>query len=381
MPKPRFGHEMEMGKSDQTLDVMSHDSTHVRLVIEAEKQSNIARSKALDILNKYSKDLGNDDECNDDDDDNNDHDNDEKKDEGRDDKQETIESYSSPYNEVRNQYIDNNDKEEIPCDDECDTTSEKDSVFDNKFDDITDEDLEHIARCLIPLSPKGLKKNRAKNISGRFEFKRINNGALAVVKSHKELHIMKEDEISKQAEKSNQSKPEKRGRKFGLKRRKSIRRARSRSRASRDFDSGIHTDDACLHDDQTVKDSSKLQMKAKASQKALNKKVKDGDLPPKPTPKPKEKPKRDRSVGAPSSRATASDIDSEEVISVVSFSSMSSMSEMSVAEKMKERGPIVLTQAMMDTAVIPDMICLKKNVKLTKIQVLKRKLSFSKGKI
>lgn len=374
MPKPRFDREMDSGKSEMTLDVFSHDSTHVRLVIEAEKQSNIARTKALEILNKYSKDF---------DDENVDKENGKNEDEGRDDGQGVSKSQTSPYTEARNQYIDISNKE-VPCDDEddCGDASQKDGVFDEKFEDLSEEDLEHIARCLKPLSPKGLKKKKNKNISGRFEFKRINNGALAVVKSHDELKIMKSSDASKlPGENENEAKEERRGRRFSLKHRKASRRARSRSRASRDFDSGIHTDDACLQnmDEQTVKDSSKLKMNVKPSQPVLNKEIKKGDLPPKPNVKPKEKIKRDGSVEAPSSRATVSDADIEEIISVVS--SMSSLSEKSVAEKMKERGPIVLTQAMLETAVIPDMICLKKNVKLTKMQVLKRKLSFSKGKI
>jgi len=60
---------------------------------------------------------------------------------------------------------------------------------------------------------------------------------------------------------------------------------------------------------------------------------------------------------------------------------MSDLSDVSVSDKVKQRGPVVLTEAMLETAVIPDSICLKKNIKLTKMASLRRKLSFSKGKI
>ena len=378
-----------MGKSDPSLDVLSHDSTHVRLVMEAEKQSSIARFNASEILSKYSKDMSVDEP--------------DKNEEGRDDdvdvnnkQEEPLESPKSEYMEYRNEYIDNNkEKQDVPANNENDETSSKrESVFDEQFEEITDEDLEHIAKCIVPLSPKGLKKSKKKKMSGRFEFMRINNGALTVVKSHRKLNIKstgtedtseekKEEEKELESKKSAEPEKKKRGRLFS-KSKRSSRRSRSRSRASRDFDSGIHTDDACLQnlDEQSIKEKSKLKMKVKPTESAYNKEVKEGDLPPKPTmPKPKVSPKSDddKSAISTSSKATASDYDFEEVISVET--GMSSLSEMSVAEKMKKRGPIVLTQAMIDNAVIPDTICLKKNVKLTKIQVLKRKMSFSKGKI
>lgn len=372
-----------MGKSDPSLDVLSHDSTHVRLVMEAEKQSSIARYNASEILSKYSKDKSVDEP--------------DKNEEGRDDdvddkQEEPLEPQISEYMEYRNEYIDNNkEKQDVTANNNNDeTSSKKESVFDEQFEEITDEDLEHIAKCIMPLSPKGLKKGKKKKMSGRFEFMRINNGALTVVKSHRKMNIKSTGDISeekkeeKELESEKSAEPEKRGRLFSMKSRRSSRRSRSRSRASRDFDSGIHTDDACLQnlDEQSVKEKSKLKMKAKPTQSAYNKEVKQGDLPPKPSmPKPKVSPKSDddKSVISTSSKATASDYDFEEVISVET--GMSSLSEMSVSEKMKKRGPIVLTESMIDNAVIPDMICLKMNVKLTKIQVLKRKMSFSKGKI
>lgn len=398
MPKPRFGEDK--AKSEQPLDLFSHDSTHVQLVIEAEKQSNLARLKAMDILSKYSRDVQ--DETKDVEDtkdakdvkdtrDMNDtrdkienNDNEEATEEERDDDERDI-TTSSSYYEVRNQYM--NDKEEIPCDDDY-VKSQKDDIFNNKFGELTDEDIEHIARCIVPLSPKGLKRNKVKNVSGRFEFKRINTGTVSVVKSHEKLTIISKEELSKAAGKAIESKNKstQRGRKkkglvsriAGRSRSRSRSRMRSRSR-NRDMDSGIMTDDACLQnvDEQTVQNNARLQPRQEKPVK-LNKEVKRGDLPPKPMPKPNPI-KRERSFGAPSSRATASDEDYEEVISVES--SMSPLSEVSVAEKMKQRGPIVLTQGMLDTAVIPEMICLKTYVKLTKIQKLKRKLSFSKGRI
>lgn len=391
MPRPRF--DEEFNKSEQTLDVFSHDSTHVRLVLEAERQSNLARSKAMDILQKYSKDYGMD---------NNDDNNLQTEldnaysDEDRDDRNLGIDQNpESPYVQTRSQFIDMNGQD-TPQDLDVQSLAGsegeqlKNDVFDEKCDELTEEDLEHIAHCLLPLSPKGIKKNKAKQVSGRFEFRKINSGSVSVVKSHQKLSIMSPDDLKKQQGESaidknaiktrkdqNDFSPKK-GKPGGLRRKFSFS---SRSRASKDVDSGIHTDDACLHgtatdDESNIKDR-KQSHSTQIHSSPLQKEVKEGDLPPKPTPKPK--PVRKMSMGAPSSRATASDVDYDEVISAIT--NMSDISEVSIAEKAKERGPVVLTEAMLKTAVIPETICLKTKVKLTRIEVLKRKFSFGKGKI
>mmetsp|Transcript_12249 Transcript_12249/g.22960 ORF Transcript_12249/g.22960 Transcript_12249/m.22960 type:complete len:394 (+) Transcript_12249:300-1481(+) len=393
MPRPRF--DEEFNKSEQTLDVFSHDSTHVRLVLEAEKQSNLARSKAMDILQKYSKDYGIDDI-----DDKQQHQQQSElenspSDEDRDDRDLMIDlTMESPYIQSRSQFMDMNRQEDTPQDldvQSC-TASEgeqqKNDVFDEKCEELTQEDLEHIAHCLMPLSPKGLKRNKAKQISGRFEFRRINSGSVSVVKSHRALSIMSPEDFKKQQggstavkntiktrEDPNEFVPKK-GKPGSLRRRFSFS---SRSRASKDVDSGIHTDDACLQgtDDESNKKERKQPHSTQVHSNPLQKQVKEGDLPPKPSPK--IKPVRRMSMGAPSSRATASDIDYDEVISVVT--DMSDISEVSIAEKAKDRGPVVLTEAMLKTAIIPETICLKTQVKLTRIEALKRKFSFSKGKI
>ena len=286
---------------------------------------------------------------------------------------------ASPYINCRNQY--ENDNENNDDGQESNDGSQKQQrhgIFDENFD-LTEEDLEQIARCLLPLSPKGLKKNKAKQVSGRFEFKRINTGAVSVVKSHQKLDVMSPEDLPSPKEREGAAKhgkqkdfSPKKGKRGGLRRRFSF--SSNRSKSGKDVDSGIHTDDALFHGYEEQEQKQKSPTK-----QGLDKKIKAGDLPPKPSPRSKPKRELSESVGAPSSRATASDVDHEEVISVES--DMSDLSEMSIAEKAKERGPIVLTEAMLKTAVIPDTICLKKNVKLTKMEALRRKLSFSKGKI
>ena len=354
MPRPRFD---EHETSEQTLDLFSHDSTHVHLVIEAEKQSTIAREKAMEILQKYSNQMA--------------------ETETRDDTYPGQYS-ASPYINCRNQY------ENDPADDDGQESKDgsqlqqRHGIFDHDFDELTEEDLEQIARCLLPLSPKGLKKNKAKQVSGRFEFKRINTGAVSVVKSHQKVDVMSPEDLSVLREREGAPKngkqrdfSPKKGKRGGLRRRFSFS---SRSKAGKDVDSGIYTDDALFHGD-----GEQEEKQMSPTKKGLNKKANAGDLPPKPSPRPKPKRELSESVGAPSSRATASDADHEEVISVES--DLSDLSEMSISEKARDRGPIVLTEAMLKTAVIPDTICLKKKVKLTKLEVLRRKLSFSKGKI
>ena len=376
---------LEVNKQSSDIDLFSHDSTHVRLVIEAEKQSDLARTKAREILQKYSKDYNEDGE---------------KKNEepgmqeNRDDGfQSTIEKYSqSPYIHCMDQYS--------PEEDEEAKRDENEGVFDKGgLEDLTDDDVAQIARCLQPLSPKGLRRNKAKKVSGQFEFKRINNGAISVVKSNRKLEIITNpDDILEHAEafaaaKKNTKKKKggfspKKGKKGGLKRRFSFS-SRSRGGAT---DSGVFTDDACLKmsssQSQTeayinsMNDNSP-KTAAVAVVNPLKKEVKNGDLPPIPT---KKKPAvRRLSIVAPSSVATASDgdVDGEEIISVVS--NISEISEVSVAEKYKNRGPVVLTKAMLEQAVIPDTICLKYRKKQTKMQSLglkmKRKLSFGKRQI
>ena len=360
MPRPRLD---EHETSEQTLDLFSHDSTHVHLVIEAEKQSTIAREKAMEILQKYSNQMA--------------------ETETRDDTYPGQYS-ASPYINCRNQYVNDNDNENDAADDDGQKSNDgsqlqqRHGIFDHDFDELTEEDLEQIARCLLPLCPKALRKNKAKQVSGRFEFKRIITGAVSVVKSHQKLDIMSPEDLSVMKEREGAPKngkqrdfSPKKGKRGGLRRRFSFS---SRSKAGKDVDSGIYTDDALFHGD-----GGQEEKQMPPTKKGLNKKAKAGDLPPKPSPRPKPKRALSESVGAPSSRATASDADHEEVISVES--DLSDLSETSISEKARERGPIVLTEAMLQTAVIPDMICLKKKVKLTKLEVLRRKLSFSKGKI
>jgi hypothetical protein len=388
MPRPKL--EEQNGKSENTFDLMSHDSTHVRLVLEAENQSKMARSKAMDMLQKYSKELPKDSGCDKENDiSNSNPDNSEE----RDDICPAGQYSASPYINCMNQFTNNDEQEEEQQQQEQhqqeqqgesnirleEQEQQRDDIFNDNFQELTERDLEQIARCLIPLSPKGLKKHKAKQVSGRFEFKRINTGGLSIVKCFQKQTIMSPEDLpsnkkseggSVQSQKTKQKDfTPKKGKRGGLRRRFSFS---SKSKAGKDADSGIFTDDALLHEENKDTKESLSPIK-----QGLNKKIKAGDLPPKPTPRPK--PTRKMSIGAPSSRATASDVDYEEVISVES--DMSDLSDVSVSDKVKQRGPVVLTEAMLETAVIPDSICLKKNIKLTKMASLRRKLSFSKGKI
>ena len=378
MPRPRF--EEQTNKSENTFDILSHDSTHVRLVMEAEKQSNIARSKAVDMLRKYSKQLPKDLVKKETEKEN--YIKDPENPEERDDVYPGQYS-ASPYINCRNQFTNDEQEEEEECNDRSEE-QQRDDIFNENVQDLTEQDLEQIARCLLPFSPKGLKKHKAKQVAGRFEFKRINTGTLSIVKSFRKQEIMAPEDlpspkkaddggsIQTQKMKHTDFSPKK-GKRGGLRRRFSFS---SRSKAGKDVDSGIFTDDALLHGAEEEENQDK-NVSLSPTKQGLNRKPKAGDLPPKPSPRPK--PKRKMSIGAPSSRATASDVDYEEVISVES--NMSDLSEVSISDKVKLRGPVVLTQAMLDTAVIPDSICLKKNIKLTKMASLRRKLSFSKGKI
>jgi len=359
--------------SEQTFDVFSHDSTHVNLVMEAEKESNIARLNAMDILQKYSKDIADDDD-----------DDDKTTKEERDERQLTINRYSaSPYIDCRNQYRENTDVENNSADEQSKASSKTPppSVFD-EWDAPTEQDIEQLVKHLLPLSPKGWKKNKAKQISGRFEFKQINS-VLSVVKSHNELSIKSPDSQSQGGGDGSVSVGKmkvKKGKKGGMRRRFSFS---SRSKAGgRDVDSGIHTDDAYLQDVHIVKDITPPEQPGNPGNSQPHKTVKKGDLPPKPVTTPKAKQRNlSLSLASPSSQGSASDIDGDEVISVAS--NLSDLSLISVSEKARLRGPIVLTTAMLQTmenAVIPDMICLKHSVKLSKMAILKRKLSFgSKG--
>ena len=382
--------------SQQTLDLFSHDSTHVRLVMEAERQSDLARERATSILQKYSKDADND--------------------KGNAQQNQATESRDeinqhtqyNPYNNSRledhaNIEEENNngkydvidsflqhEKERRNEEDNDDASQEPEETAQNEMfemmQDTSPVDMAHIAHCLLPLSPKGAPKNKAKRISGQFEFKRINGGALTVVKSASEdgSHYSFQSQHSKSSRRSKKSTSSKGSRKS--KRKGFIRRLSfgSRSKCSMNTEDALIGASRSVSERVTKQEKNDIDNDAKTAKGPLTgtkttpeKEKRAGDLPPKPRP-----PTRRVNSVAPSSKAEASDAGEEEVISVVS--DISDLSLESVAQKARNRlknGPIVLNEAMLSEARIPETICLKKQMKLTKIEKIKRKISFRKGNI
>ncbi len=383
----RLSHLEAQGRqeSNQTLDVFSHDSTHVRLVMEAERQSNLARKRATSILQKYSKDEKDDAQENVDDDRN----------ETPDMDRHTYNPYDANRNDgtmhnhipvkfdVIDNYLNINNGSGDEDDGESQEQKSQNQMFE-QFEETTPADMEHISRCLLPLSPKGAPKNKAKRISGQFEFKRINS-VLTVVKSADEdgTHHSFQSQNSKTSMGSKMSRGSRSSN--GTKKSSGKRRLRrvfsfgSRSKGS--VNTGINTDDAMIT---ASRSTSERITKAEKTEAATTSKVlpkvekekRQGDLPPKPKP-----PARRNNSIAPSSKAEASDAGEEEVISVVS--ELSELSLESVTQQARDRlkkGPIVLSEAMLGEVRIPESICLKKQVKMTKMQQMKRNFSFRKGK-
>lgn len=384
--------------SQQTLELFSHDSTHVRLVMEAERQSDLARERATSILQKYSKDADNDKgnaqqkQATESRDEINHHaqynpysnsrfeDNDYVEEENNNGKYDVIDSFLQHEKERRSE----EDNDDDGASQEQEETAQNEMF--EMMQDTSPVDMAHIAHCLLPLSPKGAPKNKAKRISGQFEFKRINGGALTVVKTAGEdgSHHSFQSQLSKSSrgsKKSMSSKSSKKSKRGGFRRRFSFG---SRSKCS------MNTEDALIGASRSVSERVTKQEKNNTDANAKTgvgpstdtkttpeKEKRTGDLPPKPRP-----PKPRVNSVAPSSKAEASDAGEEEVISVVS--DISELSLESVAQKARNRlktGPIVLNEAMLSEARIPETICLKKQMKLTKIEKIKRKISFRKGNI
>ncbi len=330
---------------ESNLDLFSHDSTHVRLVIEAERQTSLAREKAASILQKISVDA----------------------DDSKRERQtsgETAAAVRDVEKDERDDEADNNNNEpnfdnlRIQADldhvhrDDSSFTKEgrvTDSKVFEQFEGTTKDDIEHLKRCIQPLSPSAKHKKR---ISGKFEFKRMNS-VLTVVKS------MDED--------SNQSYSGSVGSKKS-KSSKSSKKSRVTIKSKGSFGSkktlNSFTQSNALTDDAWVQE-----LAVKETKKMKKKKKKAGDLPPRSS---------HRRSYAGSMGVAASEADREDIISVIS--NLSELSNESITHKARDNSPLVVTDVSQLQPRIPDTICLKTQQKMTRMALLKRKLSFNRGK-
>jgi len=305
--------------STNTFDLFSHDSTHVRLVIEAERQTSLAREKVANILQKMSKEG----------------------DEGR--------SIDDERDEGDNNSGSNRNSSQF--DDSSAHSHEEERVGnDNKFfeqlDATNNNDIEHLTRCILPLSPSGAPKQKGKRISGQFEFKRMNS-VLTVVRSM--------DEDSNHSYQGSMGSRKSKSSRFSIRRKGSMHSKES----SMFSESNALTDDAWMQDI-CAKEARKL-AKLKLKEK------KTGDLPP----------RMNRRSYAGSHKAEPSVSEKEDVISVVSH--LSAITSESITNK-RSSSPMVVTEMSLREARIPHIICLKTQQKLTTFGKLKRRISFNKGK-
>ena len=318
--------------SENNLDLFSHDSTHVRLVIEAERQTSLAREKAASILQKLSIDIT--------------------------DNGQKVGASQEPEDKRDESNIKDGERQapnldnlRIQADIDNNSNASQNNGNNNSkvFEQMeapSQNDIDHLKQCILPLSPSAGHKKR---ISGQFEFKRMNS-VLTVVKSF--------DEESKKSYSSAGSSKSKSSRTSRWLRRKD-------SKCSEDSlnsfnDSNALTDDAWMME---LCDKETKKMK----KKKLKKMKKAGDLPP----------RSKRRSYAGSTGAMASDVDKDEVISVES--NMSELSFESVTRKIRDSSPLVVTDASLE-ARIPNSISLKTQIKLSKLAKLKRRLSFNRTK-
>jgi hypothetical protein len=343
--------------AEKSFGMFSHDSTHVQLVMEAERQSLNARKKAHEILLKYTGESY------------------EKSLDGRDDLY-SIEDSSNPNDvvlyddlanfsfhipETCNDARSNDDGERD--DDRAESTHGEDSeggsqVFDHyRLETSTSEDIEHIGRCLEQFSPKvGSKRNPKNKISGQYQFKTINS-VLAVVKAVDDASMQSFQSL-RQSSTVSTRKASTFKKIFSFKKQSSSRTNSS----SKVMGQSINTDAALVEGENPMNSIFRP-----------IKDVKSGDLPPKIP----QVSSLSKTPSASSSHATASNLDSEEYICAVS--SVSDISMESIGEKARrQKTSLVMTSD--NTMTIPVSICIKKKVRLKKMEVIKRKFSFSKGR-
>ena len=360
--------------SESNLDLFSHDSTHVRLVIEAERQSSLAREKAAALLMNLSmkvevggaakdetttkKVVEDTSTSNVDETDEVDAvDEKEPKEEQRDDNGiDDVDNVESNLDNLR-----------IDADPDIDESSNPSKNEANNKNDVfelmaapSEDDIEHLKQCIMPLSPSGVRKS-SKPISGQFEFKRLNS-VLTVVKSFDDDSKKSFGSSTATSKKSKSSKSSK----FSWRSKKS--KHSNRSNANSFTDSNALTDEAFMMEvyEEELRNLRKKKIKVR----------KAGDLPPRSNRRPIP---FGGSVGG-----NASEPDREDVISVVS--NMSELSLESISHRMvRDISPlVVVTDESQVQTRIPETICLKSQVKLSKGKLsklgkLKRKLSFGRS--
>ncbi len=363
--------------SDSNMDILSHDSTHVQLVIEAERQTSLARERAASILMKLSMEVETggaakiEDSCSDDDSDkneNDDHETDaidkgmnehsvEQRDDGN--SLDVVENIESNLDNLRIAAASANPAESSNPSQSENRASTHQGVFE-VMETPSSEDIEHLKQCIIPLSPSAVVGGKkSKRISGQFEFKRMNS-VLTVVKSF--------DDQSKFSYNSS-----------GSSKRSMSSKSRSRSfwrkKGSKHSDSStnsIFNESNALTDDAFMLEI--YEEEARNLKKKNRKKKKAGDLPPRTR-------RRSSSFITGSTGACPSDAGGEDVISVVS--NMSELSLESVNAKMVRNTSaslIIVTDESQRQGRIPETICLKSHEKLSKFGKLRRKLSLNRGK-
>lgn len=360
----RFNKILSSTFNDSNTVLFSHDSTHVRRVQEAERQTNLARERAATILRKMSVEVEEHDKqtatilsklsmevAY--------HSRDTIKNEGGSPEDSRDEGYDKNCPEV------NFDSFRIPMDiDDASYPSEDHSNNDVKvFEQIdapTENDIEHLKQCILPLSPSGVPKGHRKRLSGQFEFKRMNS-VLTVVRSF--------DDDSKHSYGSTaDSKSKSRLSRFPFGR-------KNASKSNRSKGSGKSQSSSTLSESNALTDDARLLQEVCETEKNVGnkkekKEKKTGDLPP--------RAKRRSAVG--SMKAAASDAEREDVISVLS--NLSDLSLESISHKVKNSAPLVVTDADMASRQevrIPDILCLKIQVKLSPITKITRKLSFNRS--
>ncbi len=341
--------------NESNLDLFSHDSTHVRLVIEAEKQTSLARERASQILQKLSMEVG-------------EHDKETalilsklsmdvalpEKDSIDSDHERNINESAeardeSNYNDYKGVNFDNirmsveNDDSSSPS---VNKSNNDTKVFE-LMDTPNEDDIAHLKQCILPLSPSGAPKGKGKRISGQFEFKRMNS-VLTVVKSFEDSSV---DSAKSKTSRSSR---------FSLRRKGSMRSNRTSKSLNSFNESNALTDDAFLQE--IYDDEIKKQKK---------KEKRSGDLPPR---------LRKRSIIGSMGSSAAGDAEREDVISVVSNLSELSLESIGFKVKKSNNGPIVVTEESLRPPRIPDVLCLKTQIKLSRMTKLKRKMSFNRGK-
>jgi hypothetical protein len=342
--------------NESNLDLFSHDSTHVQLVIEAEKQTNLARKKVAMLMQKLSTDAAEkksfdreetDDARDETDgiDDGDGNDDGDANDPGENDE------HNINLDNLRIQ-ADNVDTSSNASEHKSNDNDDGNRVFE-KMVEPSQNDIEHLKQCILPLSPSAGHKKR---ISGKFEFKRMNS-VLTVVKSFDD-----ESKNSYSSAGTGKSKSSKSG--FFIRRKGSMQSRGTEDSCHSFNDSNALTDDAWM---MAICEKEKRNMMKK--QRKKDKKAGKGDLPPRSS--------KRRNYGGSTGAAASEAADREDVISV--HSTLSELSLESVGRKIRNNGPLVVTESQREIR-IPDTICLKTQIKLSRLGRLRKRLSFNKGK-